>query len=160
MRALLSLFCLVLISACSPEEKTGAVDVRWDKEVCQRCSMGIGDDRFAAQVRGGPEMAVVKFDEIGCAVIWLEQQAWKDDPGTEIWVSDYNDKRWLDARKARYLRVLHSPMGYGLGAVAATEQETLDFSAAKKHIHAVENREHQHGLPQHNHEQSGQAEQS
>ncbi len=156
MRALLSLLCIVFISACSPEEKTGAVEVRWDKEVCQRCSMGIGDDRFAAQVRGGPEMKVFKFDEIGCAVIWLEQQAWKDAAETEIWVADYNGKNWIDARDARYVRVMHSPMGYGLGAVATTEQEALDFGAAIKHIHAVENKEHQHGQPaQHNHEQSG-----
>jgi nitrous oxide reductase accessory protein NosL len=147
---------MLLIGACSPEEKTGPVEVRWDKEVCQRCSMGIGDDRFAAQVRGGPEMKLFKFDEIGCAVIWLEQQGWKDDPTTEVWVSDFDQKNWIDARTARYVRVMHSPMGYGLGAVAATEQEAIDFSAAIEHIHAVENNEHQHGQPtRHKHEQAG-----
>lgn len=160
MRALLSLLCIVLISACSPEQTTGPVDLRWDKEVCQRCSMGIGDDRFAAQVRGGPEKQVFKFDEIGCAVIWLEQQAWKDDASTEIWVSDYNDKIWIDARKARYVRVMHSPMGYGLAAVVSDSKDAFDFSQAIRHIHAVENNEHQHGQPQHNHEQSDQAGQS
>lgn len=154
MRVLLSLLCLVLIGACSPEEKTGPVEVRWDKEVCQRCSMGIGDDRFSAQVRGGPGNKVFKFDEIGCAVIWLEQQAWKDEQATEIWVADYNDKNWIDARSARYFRVMHSPMGYGLGAAAVAEKETFDFDQAIRHIHLVESTEHQHGQSQHNHEAS------
>lgn len=155
MRVLLSLLCAALISACNPEEKTGPVEVRWDKEICQRCSMGIGDERFAAQIRGGLDKKVYKFDEIGCAVIWLEQRTWKDATETEIWVADFNDKQWIDARKARYVRVMHSPMGYGLGAVATDEKDSLDFNEAIKHIHAVENSEHRHGeQAQHNHEQS------
>jgi nitrous oxide reductase accessory protein NosL len=158
MRALLSLICAVLIGACSPQEKSGPVEVRWDKEVCQRCSMGIGDDRFAAQVRGGPDGKVFKFDEIGCAVIWLEQQDWAHAAGTEIWVSDFNDRQWIDARQARYVQVMHSPMGYGLGAVAGVEPGAIDFEAAIVHIHGVENNEHRQGQPRHKHETPGQAE--
>lgn len=145
MRVLLSLVCLVLIYGCSPEDNTGPVEVRWDREVCQRCSMGIGDNRFAAQIRGGAQHKVYKFDDIGCAVIWLEQQAWKDADATEIWVSDYHDKNWLDARQASYVRVLHSPMGYGLGAVAGQVKDALSFAEAIAHIEAVENKEHRHG---------------
>jgi len=150
MRVLLSFLCLVLICGCSPEDNTGPVAVRWDREVCQRCSMGIGDDRFAAQIRGGAQHKVFKFDDIGCAVIWLEQQAWKDAAATEIWVSDYHDKRWIDARQASYVRVLHSPMGYRLGAVAGNVKEALSFTEAIAHIEAMENTGHQHGqLHQH-----------
>ena len=140
--------CVVLaITACTPGEVTRPGDIRWDREVCARCSMAIGDRSFAAQVRGaaaGDRTGLYKFDDIGCAVIWLEQQAWRNDPRTEVWVVDHRNGEWLDARKATYVKGRISPMNYGLAAQAEAVAEGLDFEQAKTLIMAAETQRHSH----------------
>ena len=137
----------VLLVACSRQPETGPVPVRWDQEACTRCGMAISDRHYVAEVRGGPAgepTRVWKFDDIGCAVLWLDEQPWKADPRVEIWVADHRTGAWLDARRAGYVTGQHSPMGYGLGAVAPPAPGSLDFAAARQHILDVENREHRH----------------
>ena len=154
-RVLLS-FILVLLSACTQQQETGPGEVRWDRETCTRCNMAIGDGHYAAQVRGAPageNTKLYKFDDIGCAVVWLQGQGWQQDPRTEIWVADYRNANWLDAHKAYYVKNKLSPMNYGLGAIepgaAAGAQDTafagaLNFSQAKSYIMTTENERHQH----------------
>ncbi len=149
MRTIYSLFLasLFVISACSLEEETGPVEVRWDKESCTRCAMAVSDFYFSAQIRGGPadsRTKVYKFDDIGCAVIWLDQQSWKDDARTEVWVNDHRNGEWIDARKASYVTGLVSPMAYGLGAQSDPATDGLDYTAASLHIYQVEETSHKH----------------
>lgn len=146
-RIWLSCFILML-SACSPQELTGPGEVRWDRETCARCNMAVGDRSFAAQVRGAStaeKSRLYKFDDIGCAVIWLDKQAWKDDARTEIWVADHRNGEWIDAREAFYVTGKISPMNYGLGAQAETTEAALDYSQAIAHIMMSENERHLHG---------------
>ena len=150
-QVLLSLFFVTLIG-CTPKDVTGPGEVRWDRETCARCSMALSDRNFAAQVRGAPEgqrTALYKFDDIGCAVIWLEKQAWKKQPNTEIWVTDHRSGDWLDATTAFYIKGRLSPMNYGLGAQAEAVEGALDFIQAKAHIMTAETRRHQHNHHQH-----------
>jgi len=158
MRGLPSLvIALFLLAGCSQPEETGPVDVRWDRETCARCAMAVSDHNYAAQVRGasaGQRTEVYKFDDIGCAVIWLEEQPWKDDPRTEIWVTDHRNGNWIDARKAHYVAGMVTPMGYGLGAQSEAAEGALDLAGAAKHIQMVEETTHKqrgHGHMQHNH---------
>jgi len=141
------LLLLFLMTGCSQKEETGPVEVRWDKESCARCAMAVSDRNYSAQVRGGPagkNTRVYKFDDIGCAVIWLDKQAWKDEPRTEIWVTDYRTGNWIDAGKAHYVTGKNTPMGYGLGAQLEPAGRMLDFTAASKHIYEVEAGAHKH----------------
>ena len=148
MRHIFNLLLLtLLVAGCSRQADTGPVEVRWDKETCERCAMSVGDRNYSAQVRGGPadkKTRVYKFDDIGCAVIWLDKQAWKTDDSTEIWVTDFRNGKWIDARKASYVTGKVTPMGYGLGAQSDPLEGALDFAAASKHIYMVENSEHKH----------------
>ena len=148
MRVLPSLVLLLLANACSGPDATGPGEVRWNQETCTRCSMAIGDHLYAAQVRGGisaEKTRLYKFDDIGCALIWLEQQPWKNDARTEIWVADYRNGNWLDASKAYYLQGRISPMNYGLGALPEKSAGALDFAEAKAHVFAAEHgRDGQH----------------
>jgi len=110
--------------------------------------MAVGDRYYAAQVRaasGSEQSRLYKFDDIGCAVIWLDTQTWKDDPHTEIWVADHRSGQWIDARKAFYITGKISPMNYGLGAQAEVAEGALDFSQAIEHIKMAENDRHHHG---------------
>ncbi len=123
--------------ACSRKAETGPGEVRWDREVCARCVMAVSDHHYSAQVRGGPEGKRTKlhfFDDLGCAVIWLEEQDWRDDPRTELWVADFRDGSWLDARSARYQPGKTTPMDYGLGAQPDPGPDTMDYEAAAKYI--------------------------
>ena len=137
-----------MLSACSHEEASGPAEVRWDRETCTHCSMAIGDRNYAAQVRGGlpaEKNKLYKFDDIGCAIIWLRDQPWKDQQDTEIWVIDHRNGLWIDAKKASYVKGKISPMNYGLGAQAELSDGALDFTQARAHIMMGEQEHHQHG---------------
>ena len=139
----------MMLSACTGEQQTGPAEVRWDQNTCERCRMMLSDRNFAAQIRYFTEEQknkVAKFDDIGCAVLWLEKQKWKDDSKTEIWVTDHTNGKWIDARKATYIVNKISPMGYNLGAQTEVASGGLNFEQAKQHIEQVENKTNAHGM--------------
>ena len=142
------LLIALLLTGCSREDATGPGEVRWDRESCSHCAMAISDRHFAAQVRGGAtgqKTRLYKFDDIGCAVVWLDGQSWKDDARTEIWVTDQLSGEWIDARLASYITGKVTPMDYGLGAQHEASPEGMDFTEARKHIYAADERKHRHG---------------
>lgn len=141
----------MFVIACSPAQDTGPGEIRWDREVCARCNMAIGDRHFAVEVRGAPtgeQTRLYKFDDFGCAMVWLQDQDWQNDSRTEIWVADVRNGQWLDARRAVYVKDKLSPMNYGLGAISRADSEaftdTLDFPQAKAFILEGENARYQH----------------
>jgi nitrous oxide reductase accessory protein NosL len=127
---------VAVLSGCSSEPLTGPVDIKWDRDVCVRCSMVISDRHFAAQIRN-PMKKVLKFDDFGCAVFWKEHQTWSDAE-IEFWVANSADDasrgKWLDARKAFYVGGKRTPMGYGFGAVSGTVPGALGYDEARKLI--------------------------
>jgi copper chaperone NosL len=145
---LLAILLSAGLAACSGDPGTGPKQVRWDRDACQRCRMVLSDPKHAAQIRytppGKQRTAVALFDDIGCAVLWLADQPWRDDPKVEIWVADRNSGDWLDARSATYVSGDLTPMEYGLGAQAQAVAGGLDFTQAKAHILVVEKRYNVH----------------
>ena len=138
----------LVLTACSGEPETGPVEVKWDQDNCERCRMMLSDRHFAAQIRYYPEdkrSRVVKFDDIGCATLWLKDQPWKDDSKTQIWVTDFSSGQWIDARAATYIDRNNSPMGYDLGAQAKADPAGLSFADAILHIEEIENKFNVHG---------------
>ncbi|MDD5249793.1 MAG: nitrous oxide reductase accessory protein NosL [Rhodocyclaceae bacterium] len=128
-----------LLAGCAGKTlPEGMVEIKWDRDTCTRCSMVLSDRRFAAQVSGGPKHANFNFDDIGCAVTWLQAQPWGRDAATRIWVADVasrgNAVQWLDARHAQYVGGKPSPMGYNYGAVALAQAGSFDFDTMSEHI--------------------------
>ncbi len=130
------------LSACGngsawPE---GMTEIKWDRDTCARCSMVISDRRFAAELRGGEKDTVFKFDDIGCALIWMGAKAkdfpWMAEPATRFWVADAGGAgdKWLDARKAHYAGGKMSPMGYNYGARAYAEAGSQCFEEMRQHV--------------------------
>lgn len=148
VRLLFATLILPVLAACSLEPDTGPIDVVWEEDACKRCSMVLGDSYHAAQIRqhfaDGSSKAYL-FDDIGCAVVWLEKKSWKDDAKTEIWVNDHSSGAWIDARGAYYVGGQQTPMFYGLGAQQEATPGSVDFAAAKQHIFRVEERMNPHG---------------
>jgi nitrous oxide reductase accessory protein NosL len=125
------------LSACGRSEErwpAGMRPIKWDRDTCTRCSMVISDRRFAAEIGGIANNAVFKFDDIGCAMLWLRDKGqnylWSAEPAIRIWVADITSKSnamiWLDARTAHYIRKT-SPMGYNFGATAQNPAGAMDF---------------------------------
>ena len=120
----------MVMVACTSGPADGPAEIKWDRDACKSCSMVISERHFAAQVRGGPKSAVAKFDDVGCALKWLDQQPWADEPATKLWVAHQGDGHWLDAKTARFQPGKSSPMGFGYGAVEAGG-EGVDFDTLR-----------------------------
>jgi hypothetical protein len=103
--------------------------------------MVLSDRKHAAEIRAKSAQGRSKvhfFDDIGCAVMWLQDKPFRDAPGTEIWVTDWRTGKWIDARKAYYLPGQVTPMDYGLGAQSEPQHGALTFAQAEAHILEVE----------------------
>ncbi len=128
----------LVLFACGDELASGPAEVKWDRDSCALCAMMISDARFAAQVRGGPKRRAHLFDDIGCALNWLNEKPWAAAAETEIWVADGASTReamtWLDARKAYYEAGSPSPMNYNFLARATPGNDSIDFEAMANKI--------------------------
>ncbi len=140
---------VLIVSGCTGDPGTGTVEVHWDRDSCERCRMVLSDRYFAAQVRLFPEgkrSRVYKFDDLGCAVLWLDRQSLAEDAMFEIWVKDHQSGNWIDAQTAAYVDNKVTPMEYGLGAQTQATPGTLSFDEARGRIYEVEKRFGIHGL--------------
>ena len=132
-----------LLAGCGRhgEWPEGMAPIVWDRDTCVRCKMVISDRRFAAQVRGGPQNAAFRFDDVGCAVFWMRDHAidmpWLAEAGTRFWVADAGSRpeqvRWLEPRAAQYV-TRSSPMGYNFAAVAQPQAGSVDFATMREHV--------------------------
>lgn len=145
-RALLALVALVM--GCTGDSGTGPAEVKWDRFDCERCRMVLSDPYHAAQIRihqADGKAPVKFFDDLGCALIWLEDKPFKDDPGTEIWVNDWRAGAWIDARRAHYVTGQSTPMEYGLGAQVEADPKGLTFDQARERVLTIERQYNVHG---------------
>lgn len=123
-----------VVLACTPQTE-GPEEIRYGREKCQICGMIISDPAYAAEIRGGTDKALYKFDDIGDAVNWLVMQSWKDDPDIEFWVmNSENGTQWLDARLVSYKSGTMSPMAYGFAAVPAPVAGAVPYEEMKKAV--------------------------
>lgn len=147
MRNLIFLLPLIFLLGCD-EVATGPVEVRWDRDTCERCRMVLSDRLHSAQVRGGPvgqKSRVYKFDDIGGAILWLQDKKWKDHKNTEIWVNDHRNGNWINARQSWFLQGQITPMEFGLGAQDSKTENAMTFNEAVEYIIQREKRFNQPG---------------
>jgi len=139
---LFSFFFLLDFSGC--EKKTvGTVEkMHWDRDMCERCKMAISDRKFAVQIIDPKSGKVYKFDDIGCAVLWMDETniPWKNQ--AILWITDAKTGAWIDARKAKYVEGAITPMAYGIAAYSEETvppgKKVLDFKAAVNRIREIE----------------------
>jgi nitrous oxide reductase accessory protein NosL len=133
---------LALLAGCKERSKSGPEAVHWDRDMCERCKMVLSERKYAAEIVNPKTGKTYKFDDIGCAVLWMDEEhiPWKDR--AKIWVTDAKTGRWIDARKALYTDDSITPMAYG---IAAFTQETfpkghkaLTFKQAAEVIRRIE----------------------
>ncbi|WP_051904384.1 hypothetical protein [Hippea jasoniae] len=93
------------------------VPIRWGEDVCVRCDMSIVDGYHAAEIINPLTKKAYKFDDIGCAVLWLYKEhhfKWADK--AVIWVTSAKNGQWINAKKACWVSGQITPMGFGFGA--------------------------------------------
>ena len=129
--ACVALVLLVVASACS-EPDHGPVRIVWGRHACDHCGMAINEEAFAAEVRVGPR-DVMRFDDFGCAVAWLESKG-GPSAATEFWVMDASRSEWIDARQAFYRPGQRTPMAYGFAASQSQTPDSVDFETARRAI--------------------------
>ena len=139
-----SLLLLLLLAIIGCEKKQiGAVEkVHWDRDMCERCKMAVSDRKFAFEIIDPKSGKAYKFDDIGCGVLWLEEEKipWRDK--AIMWVTDAKSGEWIDAKKAYYTDDSITPMAYGFAAYSdktkPKDKELKDFNYVKKMIFEIE----------------------
>jgi nitrous oxide reductase accessory protein NosL len=112
-----TVFLILFSGGCSKKSAdNGAVKMHWDRDMCERCKMAVSERKFAVQVINPDTHKVYKFDDIGCAVLWFDEEhiPWKDR--AKIWITDAKTGEWIDARTAKYTDDSITPMAYGFAA--------------------------------------------
>lgn len=122
---------LALVASGCGQSNTGPGEIKWGRDTCEYCGMIIDDPHFAAQIRGGANHKLYKFDDLGDGVLFLVKQGWASDPATEFWVGGLETGQWLDGTKAYYIGGQRTPMAHGYGALAVPRDGGLDFAALK-----------------------------
>ncbi len=147
---LFAVFLMVIsgfsISGCSKKDQKEPVKMHWDRDMCERCKMAISERKYAAQIVNPKTGKHYKFDDLGCAVLWLDEEKipWKDK--AIIWVTDAKTGKWIDAKTAMYTDDSITPMAYGISAFTKDTfpkgKKVLTFEEAKKVINKIEKFNH------------------
>ena len=133
---------IVNINGCEKKKIGEAEKIHWDRDMCERCKMAVSDRKFAFEIIDPKSGKVYKFDDIGCGILWLEEEQipWREK--AIMWVTDAKTGKWLNAKKALYTDDSITPMAYGF---AAYSQETkpknkklYDFNYIKKMTFKIE----------------------
>lgn len=109
-----------LLTGCWQSPTTGPGEVRWNRQTCERCQMVISERRHAVQIRAPGKRNTHAFDDLGCALLWLDEQGLTgSEPPRELWVQESTGTHWIDGHTARFEDGLPTPMAYGFGVAEA-----------------------------------------
>ncbi|RLA73032.1 MAG: hypothetical protein DRG24_01330 [Epsilonproteobacteria bacterium] len=118
--------------------------VHWDRDMCERCKMVVSDRKHTVQVINPQSGRSYMFDDIGCMVLWFDEEKieWKN--AAIVWITDVDNGEWIDAKKAFYDTMNLTPMAYGIGAhkdrlTIKEGEEVLEYDAISARILQIEN---------------------
>ena len=131
--------------ALRTSNRTGPVEVAWDREPCAHCRMHVGDPSFAVQLQSGNGRAK-NFDDVGCYFRYLATHANHQQKSRTTFFHHYREKRWIKESEVSFVEVPHSPMGSNLAAVEAPAG-TLSLTSARKRVLASSNAAEHAGQP-------------
>jgi len=143
MRRFSFLLLLLLIAIGCDKKEIGSVEkMHWDRDMCERCKMAISDRKFGFEIIDPNTGKAYKFDDIGCGILWLDEEKipWQDK--AIMWVTDAKTGEWIDAKKAYYTDDSITPMAYGFAAYSdktkPKDKKLHDFNYVKKMIFKIE----------------------
>jgi len=104
--------------------------------------MAISERKYALQLIDPKTDKSYKFDDIGCAILWLDEEhiPWADS--AIIWITDAKTGEWIDAKTALYTDDSITPMAFGFAAyskkTAPKGHQLHNLEYAKKMIFDIE----------------------
>ena len=140
---LLSIVVLLNFSGCEKKDPKALNQVHWDRDMCERCKMVVSERHHAVQVINVENGRSYMFDDIGCVILWFDDEKITWAPKAKIWITDVTTGKWIDARTAFYDTNNITPMAYGLAAHESKEsikegEEIVDFEEMSKRIFKIE----------------------
>lgn len=115
---------VALLAVCGRASQPAPI--AYDREPCAHCRMLISDPAYAAQLETA-DGEVASFDDPGCLLAALVAH-----PNPRVlWFHHTREERWLAGDEVGFVRVAHTPMGYGLAAVGADEPGALSLEEAR-----------------------------
>ncbi len=140
---LLSIVILLNFNGCEKKDLKELHQVHWDRDMCARCKMVVSERHHAVQVINVENGRSYMFDDIGCVVLWFDDEKIKWASSAKIWITDVTTGKWIDARKAFYNTNNITPMAYGLAAHKSKEsikegEEVVNFEEMSKRIFKIE----------------------
>lgn len=121
----------VAFAGCAPAD--GPQPIVYDREACSHCRMLISEARFAAQLETR-EGEVQSFDDPGCLLAALSDL---EPEVRALWFHHLREDRWLAGAQVAFEETDGTPMGYGLGAVAAGTPGALSLEEARARVAEV-----------------------
>jgi len=116
--------------------------MHWDRDMCERCKMAVSERKFAVQLIDPQTGKNYKFDDIGCAILWLKEEKIPWENQAIIWITDAKTGEWINARKAHYINNAITPMAYGFAAYSHRtlnkESKIFDYTYVVKKIVEIE----------------------
>ena len=118
----------LFFTACNSEIDTKPKEVKFDREICERCKMIISDRNYVVQVINPKDGKSYYHDDIGCAILWFEESniLWKNE--AIIYVADAKTGKWLDAKNAFWTYGATTPMDFGFSAYEEKQDGTENFA--------------------------------
>jgi len=138
----IGLVLMIGVTGCEKRPVGAPAEMHWDRDMCDRCKMAISERKFAVEIIDPQRNQTYKFDDIGCAVLWMDETAIPWRSKAIIWITDAKTGEWIDAKKAFYVPGAITPMAFGFAAYSAKTlpegAKTVDFSAASETIREIE----------------------
>ena len=139
-------FLMVLLlglTGCDKKHPTEIHNVHWDRDMCERCKMVVSDRQHAVQVINPTTRRSTMYDDIGCAVLWFEEEKIGWLSTAKIWVIDIATGKWIDAKTAFYDTNNMTSMAYGFAAhennsTIKAGEEVINFTEVSKRIFEIE----------------------
>jgi nitrous oxide reductase accessory protein NosL len=104
--------------------------------------MAISERKYAVQIINKKNGKVYKFDDIGCAVLWMDEEKVPWSNNAIIWITDAKTGEWIDAKEAFYTDDSITPMAFGFAAYSKKTvpkgHQLHNFEYVKKMIFEIE----------------------
>ena len=139
----LAIVILLGFTGCEKKDPTEMHGVHWDRDMCVRCKMVVSDRHHAVQVINTENGRSYMYDDIGCVVLWFDDEKIDWAPKAKIWITDIATGQWIDARTAFYDTHNITPMAYGFGAhennsTIKAGEEIIGYEEVSKRIFEIE----------------------
>ncbi len=133
---------MTITNGCNNKPKGSIEKMHWDRDMCERCKMAISERKYAVEAIDIKQNKTYKFDDIGCAVLWLKENNIPLNNNIKLWITDAKTGKWIDAKTAIYTDDSITPMAYGFAAYTKEtlpkNHHTVDFNSVVKKIFVIE----------------------